>query len=200
MRAADFMTAEVVTVTPATSVAEATRTVVRRRVAALPVVDDDGRLVGIVSELDLLRERVAADPRAHLVPPDEPSGPAPRTVDQVMTREVYALPESSDAAAFAALMAETGVKSVPVVRGDRLVGIVGRRDLLRRLDRSDTEVADEVAGLLASEPALGTWRVDVSSGEVTLTGAGTPQAQEEAQLLARTVPGVVRVQVRGDGR
>jgi CBS domain-containing protein len=192
------MTTEVVTVTPATTVAEATRTVVQRRVAALPVVDHEGRLVGIVSELDLLRERVAADPRAHLLPAGEPAGPAPRTVEQVMTREVLALPESSDAAAFAALMAETGVKSVPVVRGDQLVGIVGRRDLLRRLARPDAEVAAEVAALLDGDPSLSGWRVEVSGGEVTLSGAGAPQEQEAVQLLARTVPGVVRVQVRPD--
>jgi CBS domain-containing protein len=65
VRAADFMTADVVTTTPGTPVREATRLLLSRRVAALPVVED-GRLVGIVSELDLLRDRVTGDPRAHV--------------------------------------------------------------------------------------------------------------------------------------
>jgi CBS domain-containing protein len=186
------MTAPVITTRPQASVREATRQVVERRIAAMPVVDDDGRLVGIVSELDLLRERVGADPRAHLFATPEPQAPAPRTVEQVMTRDVYALPESADAAAFASLMAESGAKSIPVVRGEHLVGIVGRRDLLRLLTRDDAELAEEVARRLAQEPSLGRWEVRVTEGEVAMTGEGTPQQAEAAQRVARTVPGVVR--------
>jgi CBS-domain-containing membrane protein len=196
VRAADFMTTDVVTTTPQSSVQEATRQLLDRRIAALPVVDDEGRLLGIVSELDLLRQRVPGDPRAHLFPQDEPAAPAPRTVEQVMTTEVYALPDSADESAFASLMTESGVKSVPVVRGAHLVGIVGRRDLLRMLARDDALVAADVEALLAGVDELGQWRVQVEGGEVTLAGTGTPPQAEAAQRAVHTVPGVVRVRVR----
>lgn len=195
VRAADFMTADVVTTTPQASVRAATRLLLDRRISALPVVDDGGSLVGIVSELDLLRLRVAPDPRAHLFPQDQPDDPAPRTVEQVMTRDVYALPDSADAAAFASLMADTGVKSVPVVQGARLVGIVGRRDLLGLLARDDDVVLAEVSALLASDVALAGWRAEVDGGEVTLLGAGTAEQADAAERLVRAVPGVVRTRV-----
>lgn len=184
------MTAEVVTTRPDAPVREATRVLLEHRVAALPVVDDDGRLVGIVSELDLLRDRLISDPRSHVWPPVGDAPPPPRTVGDVMTSDVYALTEADDAAAFAGLMAESGVKSVPVVRGERVVGIVGRRDLLRRLAREDADVRADVEALLAAEAAVvGTWTVAVADGQVRLTGTGSV---EGARLLALSVPGVVR--------
>ena len=198
MRAADFMTADVVTTTPQESVKAVTQRLLERRVAALPVVDDAGRLVGIVSELDMLRLRVPGDPRAHLFPQGQPDAPPPRTVDDVMTREVYALPDSADAAAFASLMLDSGVKSVPVVRGELLVGIVGRRDLLRLLARDADAIRAEVDELLASDASLAGWGAEVDDGEVTLTGSGTPDRADSAQRLVRSVPGVVRTHVRGD--
>lgn len=196
MRAADFMTTPVVTTTPHETVREATRKLLDRRIAALPVVGEDGRLVGIVSELDLLRERVPADPRAHLFPDDAPVSSAPRTVEQVMTRDVYALPESADAAAFASLMRDTGAKSIPVVQGDRLVGIVGRRDLLRLLARDDALVAADIVALLSTDPALRDWQVRVEDGEATFVGTGTDDEASAVQLIARTVPGVIRARVQ----
>ena len=198
MRAAEFMTADVVTATPQEPVKAVTQRLLARRVAALPVVDDEGRLVGIVSELDMLRLRVPGDPRAHLFPQSQPDAPAPRTVEEVMTREVYALPDSADAAAFASLMLESGVKSVPVVQGAVLVGIVGRRDLLRLLARDDDVIRAEVDELLASDDALAGWRTAVDDGEVTLTGSGTAEQADAAQRLVRSVPGVVRTHVRTD--
>jgi CBS domain-containing protein len=193
--AADFMTTPVVTTSPGASVRDATRRLLEHRIAALPVVDEQGRLVGIVSELDLLRERVTADPRAHLFPEKTPQRPAPRLVEQVMTRDVYALPDSADAAAFAQLMAESGAKSIPVVQGELLVGIVGRRDLLRLIAREDDAVAADVTALLEADPEVGGWQVAVEDGELTLTGKGTAQQVEAVQLLSRTVPGVVRTRV-----
>lgn len=185
------MTVQVVTTHADAPVREATRVLLEHRVAALPVVDDDGRLVGIVSELDLLRDRLVSDPRSHVWPPVSQGPPPPRTVADVMTREVYALTEADDAATFADLMAESGVKSVPVVRGERVVGVVGRRDLLRRLARDDADVRADVEALLAAEAAVvGQWTVAVDDGQVRLSGAGSA---EGARLLALSVPGVVRV-------
>ena len=193
MRAAEFMTTDVVTTRPSASVKAATQLLLQRRIAALPVVDDEGRLVGILSELDVLRERVPADPRAHVRPDARPTTPAARTVEDLMVRDVYALPDTADQAAFADLMLSTGVKSIPVVQAEHLVGIVGRRDLLRLLARDDALIAQDVAALVRAEPAVGSWDVTVEDGEVVLSGDGTPEQREAADLLARTVPGVVGV-------
>ncbi len=194
MRAEDVMTTRVVSTRPDAEIREATALVLQHRVAALPVLDDDDRLVGIVSELDLLRERVPPDPRAHARPVARPDAAVPRTVGEVMTREVHAVPVGTDAAQVAALLATSGVKSVPVVRGEHLVGIIGRRDLLRRLHRSDAAVADDVRQALAQdEDYLGRWTVEVTGGQVRLSG-GPDNRSEPAVTVASTVDGVLRVQ------
>jgi CBS domain-containing protein len=201
VRATDFMTTEVVTTTPDPPFPAAPRQLLEHRIAALPVVEDDRRLVGIVSELDLLRERVTADPRAHARLDESPHEPPPRTVAEVMTRDVVALPDAADEAAFASIMASSGVKSIPVVSGERLVGIVGRRDLLRMLARDDAAITRDVESLLADEAAaLGHWRAVVRDGEVVLRGGGgRPEQADAADRLVRTVPGVVRTRVQPGG-
>lgn len=192
MRAEDIMTTDLITTVPEASVLEATRLVVQHRVAALPVLDAGGELVGIVSELDLLRHRVQPDPRANLLPVPTASGPVPRTVADVMTVDVHAVPPSADAAVVAEVLARTGVRSLPVVRGPRVVGMIGRRDLLRLLDRADSEIAaDVVHALQAQGDFIGAWEVEVVDGDVRLSGGPSPQAAV-AMTVARTVRGVVR--------
>lgn len=187
------MTSDLVTTVPEASVLEATRLVVQHRVAALPVLDGNGELVGIVSELDLLRNRVQPDPRAHLLPVPPADGPVPRTVADVMTADVHAVPVGTDAADVADVLARTGVRSLPVVRGPNVVGMIGRRDLLRRLVRSDTVVASDVArALVEQRDFIGPWEVEVVDGEVQLSG-GPPDRAAVACTVARTVDGVVRV-------
>lgn len=196
MKAPDFMTADVITATGDMSVREATRRVLHHRVAALPVVDD-GRLIGIVSELDLLRGRLPVDPRARARPAPVPTSAPPSLVRDVMTADVVALTEADDAASFASLLASSGFKSLPVVRGDRLVGIVGRRDLLRLLSRRDAEIEHEVRRLLADALGRAGWSVSVHGGVVRLAGGGTDDEHVTAGRLLLTVPGVIRVQVEG---
>lgn len=193
MRAEDIMTTDLITTVPEASVLEATRLVVQHRVAALPVLDGKGELVGIVSELDLLRHRVQADPTAHLLPVPAATGPVPRTVADVMTAAVHAVPLRTDAAGVAEVLARTGVRSLPVVRGPHVVGMIGRRDLLRLLDRADAEIASDVDRALGEQrDFIGVWGVEVLDGEVQLSG-GPPQQAAVAVTVARTVRGVVRV-------
>ena len=94
-------------------------------------------------------------------------------------------------------MLERRIKSIPIVRGRRVVGIVARRDLLEVLARSDEDIARDLEALLASE--LGTpspYQVTVRDGSVTLTGPADPTSRRLATLLARGVPGVVEVRLR----
>ena len=198
MFVSDVMTSPVLTVTPGTSIKAAARLLRDRDVAAAPVVDDDGSLVGIVSEIDLLRGTLAPDPVAHLFPvPADPSA-LPHTVADVMTRDVEVLLPHSDLFDAARSMRASGIRSLPVVDAGRVVGVVSRSDLLRVLAREDDEIAQDLRAALVAE--LGPHpdvEVDVLAGVVTVTG-GSPAALPVAALVAARVPGVVRV-VTGSG-
>jgi CBS domain-containing protein len=190
----DVMSSPVVTVAPGAHPKEVAALLVKHGISAVPVVDGD-ELVGIVSEADLVPLELAPDPRAHLAPVREPPGPHPRVVAELMTREVVALPERADAAEAGRLMLERGIKSIPVVREGRVVGIVARRDLLKVLARGDDDIAGELRALLEEE--LGPpspYRVAVRDGVVELTGPPDPTTRRLATLLVRGVPGVVDVQ------
>jgi CBS domain-containing protein len=193
MRVSDVMSSPVVTVAPGTLLKEVADLLVQHEISAVPVVEH-GALVGIVSEADLVRLELAPDPRAHLAPVREPPAGVPRVVAEAMTREVVALPESADAAEAGRLMLERGIKSIPVVRERRVVGIVARRDLLRMLARSDQDIARDLRALLEEE--LGPpspYRVAVRDGVVELTGSPDPTLRRLATLLVRGLPGVVDV-------
>jgi CBS domain-containing protein len=194
MRIKDVMTSPVVTVTPTMRLKQVAALLVRHGFNAVPVVDE-GELVGIVSEADLVGLESSPDPRAHALRWPAPATGIPHLAGEVMTREVLALPADADAAEAARLMLDRGVKSVPVVIGRRVVGIVTRRDLLAVLARSDHAIRADVERLLADELGDGHRRVDVVDGVVTLAGFDGDQDGELARLLARTVPGVVEVQV-----
>ena len=115
--------------------------------SAVPVVDDAG-LVGIVSEADLVPLELAPTPRPTssrrpICPPSFESG---RRGDPGGDR----LPEDADLAEAGRLLLERRIKSIPIVRGRRVVGIVARRDLLAVLARRDQDIAGDLEGLLAA--------------------------------------------------
>jgi CBS domain-containing protein len=197
MRAPDFMTRPVITVRTDTTVKDAARVLLRHRVSSAPVVDEEWRLVGIVNELDLLLGEVPADPVAHLAPVTDDVGAPLRLVGEAMTRDVVALPEDADAAAFAQVMRDTGFKSIPVVRGEHVVGIVSRRDLLRAIARDDADIRDDVLSRIREYGGdLGSCDVHVDAGVVTIVPTGADPAHVKvAVILARGVPGAIRVRV-----
>ena len=109
---AEVMTADVVTTPPDRPVEEVARELRARGFGGLPVVDGAGRLVGMVSEFDVISKRG-------------------RTVGEVMTPDVVGVGEDAGAEEVTRLMGQHGIRRVPVVRDGRLVGIVARSDLLR---------------------------------------------------------------------
>ncbi|HEY0639042.1 MAG TPA: CBS domain-containing protein, partial [Pseudonocardiaceae bacterium] len=157
---------------------------------ALPVVDDDGALVGIVTEADVLRGRVRPDPRSRPAA-DRPD--PPRAVGEVMTVPVVTVRPGTDLAEVAALMVEHGRRALPVLDGDILAGIVTRRDLVRCLGRDDAGLAAEVRRRLALLDGPGHWTVVADAGLVTLAGHGSGPGT--AASLAGAVPGVTAVHV-----
>jgi CBS domain-containing protein len=172
----------------------AVRVLADRGVSALPVVDDEGRVVGILSEADVLRLQITEDPRAHLAGiPDPP--PWPRTVETVMTPEPVCALVGSDVSTVAMMMADTGWKSLPVVDDhDRLVGMVSRSEVIRALSTSDTEIRRR---LVHEFEQLGRreWTVRVQDGVVSVLGAASARDAALARAVAATAPGVRRVEV-----
>jgi CBS-domain-containing membrane protein len=197
MRADEIMTRLVVTVHADTSVQQAAALLTERGISSLPVLDEDDHVIGIVSEIDLLRNRMPHDPRSHMrTESDERKDPA-RLVGDVMTATVVCMPPFADAADLVELMLDNNVRAVPIVDGVHLVGIVGRRDLLSTLLRNDAVIRNEVALRLneyAGDSESDRWSVAVEDGVVTVRGAFDDERQRDVvTVLARTVPGVVRV-------
>jgi CBS domain-containing protein len=197
MRARDLMTSPVVTVGPDASVKEAARLLVDHGFAVLPVVDADDRLLGVVTEADLLRNRLLLDPRGLIHdPPPEPTAPAPPTVAGVMTTDVLTAVPDTHTAELGRLMVDRHLRAVPVVDGDRLVGIVSRVDVLRTIARDDDTIARDVLGHL-SAAGRRRWQVSVTDGVVTLTSEGVDDTDRHiAAVVAGCAPGVVDVHIR----
>ncbi len=197
MQARDIMTRPVITLSAEMAVRQAAAVLTEQQITAAPVLNEDGELVGMVSEGDLIADRFAHDPRSHARRDHLDTGPAPQTVAEVMTSTVLAMSASADAADLAEAMLDYDVRSVPIVEGSEVVGIVSRRDLLRTLVRSDDVIRAEVAGRLdAYSAGLQHWEVEVTDGSVDLFGTATGETEARAlQALARTVPGVGSVRL-----
>jgi len=193
MRAKDIMTTPVYTVRPETPIKEAAALLVDRGISALPVVNDAEELVGIVSERDLISLEARAQVHGRIRQALHRTKPTPRTVEEVMTRRVVTLTENADATQVARVMLDKGVKRIPIVSGDHVVGIVARRDVLKILARSDDDIRGDVEALLDDELLmLGHSSVEVSGGVVTLTAP--LDNRRLVTLLARSVPGVLEVE------
>jgi len=171
---------------------EAVNLMTTAKVTGLPVVDGAGHVVGIISEADLLKADLEPDPRAHMRLAAQPSGPVPATVGQVMTAHPHTVREDSDVADVAHTFAHTSWKSVPVVRGDVLLGVVSRSDVIRTMARSDKEIASEISRTLV-EAGLPSWQVDVTFGVVKITGTASARERAAATSVAQSVKGVRRV-------
>jgi CBS domain-containing protein len=199
MKARDLMTSPVVSVGPDAPVKEAARLLVSHGFAVLPVIDADDRLLGVVAEADLLRNRLLPDPRDlihHRAP--EATRLVPPTVAGVMTTEVVTAVPDTHAAELGRLMVDRHLRAVPVVDGDRLVGIVSRVDVLRTIARDDDVIARDVRGHL-SAAGRRHWDVAVADGVVTLTSEGADETDRHiATVVAGCAPGVVDVHIRDE--
>lgn len=126
----DVMTRHVVTTRPEISVKDAAVVLAGHGFTALPVVDQDGRLVGMLSEADVVRGRISSDPRHQAWQGTEAGSTASATVDEVMSRSPVTVNPQTDTVDLAATMINRGLRSVPVVEENRVVGIVTRWNLV----------------------------------------------------------------------
>ena len=201
---AEVMTTAVVSVPPHAPVPKVASTLSVAAVRAVPVLGDEGELLGVISEADLMAAIAATEPVEHRwwrprhvhrgVPVARPGA---RTAGELMSAVLVTIDPDATVAAAARLMREQGVNWLPVVADSRLVGVLGRSDLLAVFFRSDAAirtviVEDVLVGALATDPNR--VAVDVVDGVVTLTGElDTRIDAEVAVALTSRTEGVVDV-------
>ncbi len=204
MNVEDIMTREVVTVAPGASLKQAANLLLEHRISGLPVVDNQGDVLGVVSETDILQKEASGlqvpGPLAWLVGFDvevDRSKVDARLVGEAMTSPPLTIAAHSPVSLAAQRMSEKGVNRLPVVENGELVGIVTRADLVRAFVRSDAEIATEIRDdviLRRARLDKHSVRVEVEDGEVTLSGRiGKDRDARALEALVREIPGVVGV-------
>ena len=153
MRAMDVMTADVITVKENASVRDVAKLLAERGISAVPVVDDDNRIIGMVSEGDLLHRTETGTGRRRswwlelIASTNELAVDYVRShggsVKDVMTRDVISVSDTTPVADIAILLEKNRIKRVPVVRDGRLVGIVSRANLVRALAMTVNEASSD---------------------------------------------------------
>ncbi|WP_168582544.1 CBS domain-containing protein [Gephyromycinifex aptenodytis] len=164
-----------------------------KRVTALPVVDEHEHLVGVLSEIDVLRRAVEPDTRAHAIPVQQ-TAPLPKTVSEIMTTSPHTTTEGADVTDLIELFTKTSVKSLPVVRGPKLIGVVSRSDIIRALWRTDADLLDDLRSAF-HDYGQDSWKISVEHGVVKVGGVGSSRERDIAAAIARSVLGVRRVHV-----
>lgn len=191
MKARDIMSKPAITARPQTPLKRVAEIMVDHAIALVPIVDDDGRLLGIVSEADLLGAS-ASPSHGEVVSTSPRQGTAPGTAAAVMTLDVVAASETAEVADLFPMMVQRHLKGVPVVSDEVVTGVIARRDLLRLLVRTDAQIHDDVAGILdhvGEEP----FSIDVDDGVVRINRWLGPSSRRRIEGLVRTVPGVMAV-------
>jgi len=188
------MSAPVVTVTPGTTAKHAAEVLAEKGFTALPVIDEDDRLIGIVTEADIIRNRFPHDVRSG---PDHETRPRPGvTVAQVMTTPATGMSAGADAAEVGRALLDGRIRAMPIVDGSRVVGILTRGDFVRAFARSDEAIATDVRHHLRIYGGPGRWTVEVRDGVARVGDTYDNDTDRHvAKLLAEAVPGVVEAKV-----
>lgn len=196
-RVRDVMTRGVVAVSPDASFRHLAGLLRAHRVSGFPVVDDNGIVVGVVSEADLLANQARQDQRGRL-PHREHASPGELTVSDLMTRPAVTTSPGELVSDAARLMSSRRLRRLPVVDGHgRLVGIVSRCDVLSVFARADEDIRREITEDVIADGFFtdpGRFTVTVKDGIVTLAGApGSAILGANIAYQVRHVEGVVAV-------
>jgi CBS domain-containing protein len=223
MNAKDVMTTEVITVGPETTVQALAALLSEKGISGAPVVDAAGRLVGIVSEGDLLhRAEVGTERRVQRrrswwldsVAAEEEAArdyvkAHGRTVEDIMTRDVVSASETTNLADIATLLETRGIKRVPIVADGKVVGIVSRANLVRALattssaptivaDADDTTIREKLIDELRRQQWARVWASDIMVRDRIVhlwLADDQPLAERDAlRIAAENIPGVKGVE------
>jgi CBS-domain-containing membrane protein len=211
---ADIMSRNVVTATPDTPLPELIDEMVRHGISGIPIVDAESRLVGIVTEADLMSKPAygGSHRRSLAIIGDLLRGQERRweskarglTAGEVMTTEVESARPYEGVHSAARRMVKCRVKRLPVVDKGRVVGIVSRTDVMRRMHRTDEELQAEIAATLSDPARLPeTTVVNVSVDDGIVTVRGSVRYPSDLPVLSTIVwrfPGVVDVRVEATAR
>jgi CBS domain-containing protein len=217
MRAHQIMTRPVITVTPETTIVEAANTMLQKHVSGLPVIDAAGKLVGIVSEGDFIRRGEIGTQRKRgrflkfILGPGQAATDFVhehgRKVAEIMTPQLLTITITEDTALdeIVELMEKNSVKRLPVMRGDRIVGIVSRANLLQAVASLAREIPDPTAdddhirNRVIDTIEKNDWcpfglSVIVRGSVVHLSGVVTEERSRKAAVVAaENVTGVTKV-------
>lgn len=206
LKVKEVMTHLVVTFRAGDPIAEAATRMLHNRISGGPVVDA-GKLVGVVSEADLVQAYMpparvdhgpsAMDPLVLLLRGSDPRRAHNRCIGDVMTRDVVSIGPEATVWEAASLIDRHGVRRLPVVDDEGFVlGIVARADLVRAMNRDDRTLEQDVTasvGVLGEENFV-RLRVDVEGGVATISGGADRKSTRDLALrIAARVPGVVEV-------
>ena len=215
MRAHQIMTRPVITVTPETTIVEAANTMLQKHVSGLPVTDAAGKLVGIVSEGDFIRRSEIGTQRRRgrllkfILGPGKAATDFVhehgRKVAEIMTPQPLTITEDTALDEIVELMEKNNVKRLPVIRGDRIVGIVSRANLLQAVASLAREIPDPTAdddhirNRVIDTIEKNDWcpfglSVIVRGGIVRLSGVITEERSRKAAVVAaENITGVTKV-------
>jgi len=217
MNAADVMTLNILSVMPDATIAEAIRLMLDNRISGLPVIDEAGRLVGILTEGDLLRRGETGTERHRprwleiLMGPGRLAEEYVRThgrkIGEVMTRDPVSVTPDTPLKEIVELMERRRIKRVPVLDGDVPVGILSRADLIRglagALEEKPVSAAsdEEIRERILAELARAAWvprdgiAITVENGVVDFNGVILDEKERDAlRVAAENVPGVRAVE------
>ena len=215
MEARQVMTSPILTISPGASLRQAIEMMLEKRVSGLPVVNEIGQLVGLISEGDLLHRSELGTERHRSKWLDFLVGPGrsasdyvqshSRRVADVMTTDIVTVQEATPLEEVVQIMEKRRIKRVPVVRDGGVSGIVTRSDLLRAFLKmsaaretaiSDDEIQKKIYDTIEQEgwaPA-GSIHVKVADGHVTLVGTIFDERERDAiRVCAENQPGVTHV-------
>ena len=210
MRARDVMSRQIYSVSPGNSIRHACQIMLEREVSGLPVIDDQGNMVGILTEGDLLRRSELGGSFHGALDPDAPQADQARAfikrnawcVADVMTQPVRWVVEDTPLEEVGALMLSLHIRRVPVLKHGSLVGIVSRRDLLKAVASVPAEpsiVGDDririsfLARVRQVEDVLGPApEVEVKNGIIRLSGSVRSSATKDAlRVIAESIVGAM---------
>ena len=215
MRAHQIMTRPVISITPETTIVDAANTMLQKHISGLPVVDATGKLVGIVSEGDFIHRSEIGTQRKRgrflkfILGPGKAATDFVhehgRKIGEIMTPEPLTITEDTELAEIVELMEKNNIKRLPVMRGDTLVGIVSRSNLLQAVASLARDVPDPTAdddhirNRIIDALEKNDWcpfglSVIVRDGIVHLSGVITEERSRKAAVVAaENVAGVVKV-------